>query len=156
MDDEPNPPRMRILITENSCVDAEKLQLDILDRCAAHLLDLCGDEGQGLAVGLHVCEAEEMSQLHGQFMDDPTPTDVMAFEGDESESDYLGDVVVCWSVAQEEAKFHEHDALVELQLYIMHGILHLLGFDDHSPEDREQMHLLQKEALKLEKILVQS
>ena len=156
MDDESSSPRLRILLTENSCLSAEEVQLNLLELCGCHLLELCQDEGQGLEVGLHICEAEEMSQLHGRFMGDPTPTDVMAFEGDESAPHYLGDVVVCWSVAQEESGFYHHEARVELQFYIMHGILHLLGFDDETEEQREAMHKMQKEALRLENILVQS
>jgi rRNA maturation RNase YbeY len=156
LDDDPYPPRLQILLTQDSCIGAEKLRLEVLERCAGHLLDLCKDEGQGLGVGLHVCGQEEMARLHGQFMGDPTPTDVMAFDGDDFDPDYLGDVVVCWDVAQEEATSHGHSDLIELQFYVMHGILHLLGYDDDTPEKRSEMHELQKEAMRLEKILVQS
>ena len=156
MEDDLSSPRLRIVLTENSCLSAEEVQLNVLEHCASHLLELSKDEGHGLEIGLHICESEEMSQMHGRFMGDPTPTDVMAFEGDESAPDYLGDVVVCWSVAQEEAAFYHHEAKVELQFYVMHGILHLLGFDDKSDEDREEMHQMQKEALRLENILVQA
>jgi probable rRNA maturation factor len=153
-DDEPEP-RLRLFITENSCLNSDDVQLRMLEKCGEHLLELTKTEGDWSA-GLHFCDEEEMARLHGEFMNDPTPTDVMSFEGDEDDDGYLGDVIVCVDVAKKEAEHHEHDELAELQFYAVHGLLHLMGYDDHTDEDREEMHRLQRVVLQQEGVTVDS
>jgi probable rRNA maturation factor len=154
LDDDPYPPGLRIHLTDESCLSSVELQIDRIQRVAVALGNLVKFSAEGLSVGLHICGASEMAELHGQFMDDPTPTDVMAFEADASVEGYLGDVVVCWDVAQEEAVHFSHSAMEECWFYIVHGILHLMGFDDHTPEERQEMHELQSKALLSEGIEV--
>jgi probable rRNA maturation factor len=153
-DDEPEP-RLRLFITENSCLGSEFVELGLLERCGAHLLDLTEMEGNWSA-GLHFCDETEMARLHGEFMNDPTPTDVMSFEGDEDDEGYLGDVIVCVDIAKKEAEHHEHSELAELQFYAVHGLLHLMGYDDETEEDRDEMHRLQRVVLKQEGVTVDS
>lgn len=155
MDDDEPEPRLRIFLTENSCLTEEAIDMPLLEKACEHLLELVNFDGQW-SVGVHLCGESEMSQLHDQYMGDPSPTDVMSFEADEEDEGYLGDVIACVDVAKEESAEHDHDERVELQFYVVHGVLHLLGYDDHTTEDRAEMHRLQKEALRSVGIVVDS
>ncbi|HRA45823.1 MAG TPA: rRNA maturation RNase YbeY, partial [Phycicoccus sp.] len=86
----------------------------------------------------------------------PGPTDVMSFpmdeltpgrEGEEPEEGILGDIVLCPSVAQAQAKEAGHALEEELLLLTTHGILHLLGFDHAEPEEEKEMFELQRQLL---------
>jgi probable rRNA maturation factor len=96
-----------------------------------------------------------MTHLHEQFMGEPGPTDVLAFPMDElrpeSEGEVvpelLGDVVLCPDVAERQAKAAGHELPDELNLLCTHGILHLLGYDHHEPEDEREMFGLQAQLL---------
>ncbi len=80
---------------------------------------------------------EEHSLLHGEFLDDPTATDVMAFPyGDE---DLFGEVVVNRDMAVREARARRKPVAHEALLYVAHGALHLLGFRDDSDAARVEM-----------------
>jgi probable rRNA maturation factor len=101
-------------------------------------------------------DLEAMEQLHVQWMEEPGPTDVLAFpmdelrptkEDEEPEPGLLGDVVVCPAVAETQAREAGHSTKAEIELLTTHGILHLLGFDHAEPEDREEMFGLQRDLL---------
>jgi probable rRNA maturation factor len=76
---------------------------------------------------------EEMADLHGRYLDDPEPTDVLSFTMDED--GLLGDVVICPAVAAAQ----NPDLAAELRLLLVHGILHLLGYDHDQEEERQAM-----------------
>lgn len=108
-------------------------------------------------VAIHFVDRKTISKLHEQYFDDPSPTDCISFPLDSnSEQGYqnLGDVFVCPNVALEYAKQHKKDPFTETTLYIIHGLLHLLGYDDlddisepvmREAEARHLEHLLKKE-----------
>lgn len=97
-----------------------------------------------------------MSGLHEQFMGEPGPTDVLAFPMDDlrpladqdlEETELLGDVVLCPSIAETQAHNAGHDTAAELRLLCAHGILHLLGYDHHEPEEEREMFGVQARLL---------
>jgi probable rRNA maturation factor len=97
-----------------------------------------------------------METLHVQWMDLPGPTDVMSFPMDElrpgrddqdPEEGVLGDIVLCPSVAANQAKEAGHATDEELLLLTTHGILHLLGFDHAEPDEEREMFELQRQLL---------
>lgn len=141
-----------LFLTEDSTLEDEDIELPRIIRCSSYLLDQANLEG-AFCAGIKVCTDETMCALHEQYMDDPTTTDVMAFPSDED--GYLGDVIVCESVAQREAEKRAHSKKEELQFYILHGLLHLLGYDDQSHEDKMRMLEIQKAALLEEGIKIQ-
>lgn len=85
---------------------------------------------------LHLVDKGTITQLHADFFNDPTPTDCISFPMDPPGSDkscgptILGEVFVCPEVAVEYAQQHQKNSLEETALYIIHGMLHLLGYDD--------------------------
>jgi probable rRNA maturation factor len=92
-----------------------------------------------------------ISKLHKQFFDDPTPTDCISFPIDISESfgyRVLGDVFVCPETAVKYVEEHGGNIEREMILYIVHGLLHLMGYDDIDVKDRKAMRLAEKRHLK--------
>jgi len=97
-----------------------------------------------------------MSELHEQWMMEPGPTDVLSFPMDELRpprpgeapiAGILGDIVVCPSVAEKQAKQAGHSAEQEMQMLVVHGLLHLLGFDHADKAEEKEMFGLQGDIL---------
>jgi probable rRNA maturation factor len=74
------------------------------------------------------------------------PTDVLSFPS-AVEDDYLGDIIISYETAKENAKRAGWRVREELALLVTHGILHLLGYDDTTPDAREKMWKRQAEIL---------
>lgn len=81
------------------------------------------------------------SKIHDLYFDDPSITDCMSFPLDGKEVEYrvLGDVVVCPKVAIDYAQENGGDPYEEATLYLVHGILHLLGYNDIEEADQTAM-----------------
>lgn len=94
-------------------------------------------------VGVNFVDQQEISRLHGQYFNDPTPTDCISFPVDDpqGQDDYrvLGDIFVCPEVAIAYAETHQTEPYQELTLYIVHALLHLMGYDDIDEKDRDRM-----------------
>ena len=84
----------------------------------------------------------EIARLHAEFLDDPSPTDVISFEIDDG-----ADLAVSVECARREAARRGHDAHAELALYVVHGLLHVCGYDDIDEEDRARMRVAEREVL---------
>jgi len=80
-----------------------------------------------------------IAKVHGEFLDDPTPTDVITFEH--------GEILIGVPIAAANARKFSHPADHEVALCAIHGLLHLLGYDDLSVQDRTIMHARQEEIL---------
>jgi probable rRNA maturation factor len=97
-------------------------------------------EGHARAeLSLSFVDDEEMAGLHVRYMDEPGPTDVLSFPMDDREHDgvrVLGDVVIAPAVA---ARNNPDDPPAELRLLLVHGILHLLGYDHQTQDERAEM-----------------
>jgi probable rRNA maturation factor len=91
----------------------------------------------------------KMAELHGRFMDDPTPTDVLTFELDHDPAGRVvaGEVVVCLPVARTQARERKIKIEHELLLYSLHGMLHLCGFDDRTESAYRAMHRTEDDIL---------
>jgi probable rRNA maturation factor len=77
-----------------------------------------------------------MTALHKQFCGIPGPTDVLTFQH--------GEIVISADTAVTQARIFGTNVTAEIQLYVLHGLLHLAGFADATPSKRRQMHQLQK------------
>jgi len=87
-----------------------------------------------------------IAQIHGTFMDDPTPTDVITFPADE-EMQSAGEIIVSVDHARNRSAELGLPFSRELALYLVHGWLHLAGYDDRSEEDRAKMRAAEEQAL---------
>jgi probable rRNA maturation factor len=140
---------------------------EALVQVARHVLDRMGVSPLA-ELSLLLVDVEHMTELHVKWMDEPGPTDVMAFPMDEldlrgsrgvghaqSAQDtsvelgpaILGDVVLCPSIAERQAVEAGHSTQEELHLLTTHGVLHLLGFDHGEPGEHAEMFGLQAQLL---------
>ena len=80
-----------------------------------------------------------IARVHGEFLDDPAPTDVITFPH--------GEIIISLDTAQHQAVEHGETYEREVALYIIHGLLHLAGWDDHEESERNAMHAQQMKIL---------
>lgn len=88
------------------------------------------------------------TQLHADFLADPTPTDVITFEGDPALGT-AGEICVSADTAAAYAKAHGRDFSDELLLYVVHGWLHLAGYDDLQPAKKRVMRRAEARAMRI-------
>ena len=72
-----------------------------------------------------------IGQIHAEFLGDPAPTDVITF--------HHGEILVSADTALRQGAAHGQSLDQELALYMIHGLLHLAGWDDHDPTEAAQM-----------------
>lgn len=95
-----------------------------------------------LHVSLLLTDDAEIARLHAKFLDDPTPTDVISFD-----LDGQAEIVVSVETAKRTANSHGHSLRAEVALYVVHGLLHVCGFDDIAPRDRARMRAAERAVL---------
>ena len=83
--------------------------------------------------------------LNHHFHQVDAPTDVLSFSGDGA--NYLGDIVISYETARDNARAARWLIRDELELLVVHGVLHLLGYEDASPRRRAKMWRRQSEIL---------
>jgi len=110
----------------------------------------------GTGMSLVVTDEREVQELNRRFRGVDAPTDVLAFGEGEQEGPfvsapeappYLGDVVIAYPRAEAQAAEHGHSVEEEMRLLLVHGILHLLGYDHVTPEEKAIMWARQDEVL---------
>jgi probable rRNA maturation factor len=95
-------------------------------------------------VSVYFVTEKEISALHARFFDDPSPTDCISFPID---GEVLGDVFVCPQTAIHYANSHKLNRYEELALYIIHGLLHLIGYEDTEPAKKRCMRKKEKKCM---------
>lgn len=143
-DDDDRPPAERVVdLTDPGALldptDARWLR-DTAERAVALL-------GAGGEVRVKVVADAEMADAHLRYADTPGTTDVLTFDLSESAGALDTDIMVCFDEAARRAAERAHDTRRELLLYIVHGVLHCLGHDDHDEEDFRRMHAAEDELL---------
>jgi probable rRNA maturation factor len=133
------------------------VDIHALERLARYVLDEM-KVNPLVELSIRLVEVEAMTALHVHFMNEPGPTDVLAFpmdelndQRDDLDSDLpptlLGDVVLCPEVAAAQAKQAGHSVGEELELLCTHGVLHLLGYDHADAAEEREMFGLQAQLL---------
>lgn len=89
-----------------------------------------------------------LAALHGRFLNDPTSTDVITFEGDGALG-VAGEICVSADTAAAYAREHDRDFRTELTLYVVHGWLHLAGHDDLQPAKKRAMRRAEARAMRV-------
>lgn len=116
-----------------------------VEAIAAQVIDLEGKRYDEVSVNF--VDSSSIQKLHKDFFDDDTPTDCISFPmDDDDESGYkvLGEIFVCPEVAIEYANEHGLDPYEETTLYVVHGLLHLMGYDDIEEVDVQAMRGAEK------------
>ena len=117
------------------------------------VLRLCGVTHGRLEMTL--VDDATMGPLHEQYCGDPETTDVLTFDLSEQEHDddrpresVDGELIICVDEATRQARRRGHDVRLEILLYAVHGLLHLLGEDDHEEADYQRMHRREDQLLR--------
>ncbi|MFW6599271.1 rRNA maturation RNase YbeY [Propionibacteriaceae bacterium Y2011] len=135
---------MSIDLNNESGVDADTAGLVALGRFVLDELRI-----HPLAeLSILLVDEETMAAYHERYMGEPGPTDVLSFpmdelrppaDDDEPVEGLLGDVVLCPTVTARQAAEHGRTPDQEAEYLLVHGILHLLGFDHAEPEEKAEM-----------------
>lgn len=125
--------------------EPEPLDLSAFERLAAFVLDR-EEAPTAVELSIAIVGIEEMADLNSRFRGKEGPTDVLSFECDDpcavTDSDEpvaLGDVVIAPEVAIEQAAEYGTTVEDELNLLLVHGVLHLLGYDHIDDDDATVM-----------------
>ena len=120
-----------------------------LSGLARHVLDKEGlDESVELSILL--IGADHIRRLNARFAGNDYATDVLSFpmmDDEEANESMLGDVVLCPEIARANAEKLNHSLDRELNVLLVHGILHLLGYDHQGKADGSDMERRLKEIL---------
>ncbi|HSG25505.1 MAG TPA: rRNA maturation RNase YbeY [Anaerolineales bacterium] len=94
-------------------------------------------------IGLQIIEDAQMQELNLQYMGINSPTDVLSFpvpfQNPDTGNPYLGDILISYPTAARQAEAAGHPVAEEISLLLVHGILHLLGYDHLTTEDKTAM-----------------
>jgi len=103
----------------------------------------------GGSISIAVVSDPEMARHNVRWLRHKGPTDVLTFDlgGDPSAGMLDGEIIVSRDTARREALHRGHPTAQELALYVVHGVLHLLGHDDHRPADRRRMRAAERAVL---------
>lgn len=124
----------------------ERLIVSFLSWAAGQVAQLSAEHSMSLLIA----DEAEISRLHGEFFGDASVTDVVSFPAGDVHGDldgYIGDVAVCLEVAGEQAGEAGHSVQREVMFLAVHGLLHLLGYDDLTDGERRRMLELQEALL---------
>jgi probable rRNA maturation factor len=130
--DDGEQPRVLISNRQDEAVDEEALRALARDT-------LRGEGIERAELSVSFVDQDEIAGLHERFMDEPGTTDVLSFPLDDVDEDgvrLLGDVIVA---PTEAARNNPTDPASELRLLLVHGILHLLGYDHEDDGARTRM-----------------
>jgi probable rRNA maturation factor len=107
-----------------------------------------GNVAEGAELTIALTDEAQIRALNREYRGIDATTDVLSFEMGEQMPDgsvYLGDVIIAVPVAQRQAETQGHDLMAELVLLVVHGVLHLLGYDHDQPEKKASMWNKQRE-----------
>jgi len=101
-------------------------------------------------ISVALVDEPTLTELHVRFMNNENPTDVMSFvlERSEDGTELEGEVVVSADMAASRAEEFNMNPSDELLLYIIHGTLHLVGYDDIDATDRAEMRAQEQKYLR--------
>ena len=121
-----------------------------VEAIAARTLDVLGLAESELSIVL--CDDAFIHPLNRDYRGKDRPTDVLSFaqrEGEESDPDdpVLGDIVISVERAQAQADERGHSLETEMRVLLVHGILHLLGYDHEEDADAEEMEAEERRIL---------
>lgn len=129
--------------------DPEPLALEAFERLARHVLTMEGAPEE-VELSIAIVDGDEIARLNEQYRGIVGPTDVLSFGCDDpclanaGEPIVLGDVIIAPEIAEKQAADLGVTVESELNLLLVHGILHLFGYDHESDEDAAVMQAREK------------
>jgi len=136
---------------------ASRIDISVADRSVRVSKDLLAELIRFVArkekyrlgrIDLAIVPRREIASLNRRYLSHSGPTDVLSFDlSDAATPGLSGQLVVCAEVAKEQARFHGLKPAEELLIYVIHGMLHLMGYDDQAIRPAAVMHARQDELL---------
>ena len=124
----------------------------LLQRAAREVMDYMGGD-MDVDITIILTDDAQIHELNKQYRGIDAPTDVLSFPSGDTDPDsnrlYLGDVVISYPRAQAQAEAGGHPVEAELQLLVVHGVLHLSGYDHVEEQGKSRMRAAQAEILVL-------
>ena len=124
----------------------------LLQRAAREVMDYLGGD-MDVDITIILTDDAQIHELNKQYRGIDAPTDVLSFPSGDTDPDsnrlYLGDVVISYPRAQAQAEAGGHPVEAELQLLVVHGVLHLSGYDHIEEQGKLRMRAAQTEILVL-------
>jgi len=140
---------MELQLNQENLEDAQKLDEKTVDNMLRAIeadLDI-GD----VTVSVAFVEGDRIRQLNKEYRDKDKVTDVLSFpypEGQMTQNgEVVGEVVVCYAQAKRQAEEVGHSVRDEVVFLLVHGILHVFGYDHVEEDDRDIMFPLQERIL---------
>lgn len=130
---------MPLTIEVNNDQTAHPLDTRRLKRAVKQVLSEAGIKSGEISIG--IVTDERMHVLNRQYLQHDYPTDVLSFvlDSDDQAHSLDGEIIASADYAAREAERYGWPTDDELLLYVIHGCLHLVGHDDHTPDGRAAM-----------------
>jgi probable rRNA maturation factor len=104
---------------------------------------------QNYDISLLFCNNQVIQEVNRQYLKSNRATDVIAFNlADKFDKQYLGEIIISVEMAAKNSIIYKTTIKEEIKLYMIHGILHLLGYRDYSKVEQKQMQVKENEILK--------
>ncbi len=138
---------MHAVVIQNTTIKFDSRQIDLLIKKIVYRLSQSKElknkkRLDRLDITIVFVSSMKMKQLNHQFRQKDYATDILSF--DSTSKDSLGELILCPSVLKKQAKDHQHSLDHEITYMLIHGVLHLLGYDHESTKNQEKkMFLLQ-------------
>jgi probable rRNA maturation factor len=143
---------IQIAASIQSAVGEDPLARALLESAAQRTLQHAAPQREA-DLSLALSDDKQIQRLNRQFLDIDAPTDVLAFPSSEidpdSQVEYLGDVIISYPRALAQSTAGGHSIKDELCLLVVHGVLHLLGYDHSNEQEKAAMWAQQDHILAL-------
>jgi probable rRNA maturation factor len=134
----------------------EDVNETLINSAAAAALEHQSISPEEVDLSVVIEDNASLQELNRDYRDLDAPTDVLSFSLNEKDPEtnqlYLGDVIISYQKALEQAEKAGHTVMAELELLTVHGILHLLGHDHAEPQEKEKMWAAQENILRSLKV----
>jgi probable rRNA maturation factor len=129
-----------------------EFSLDNPEQISDWIADVIEQNDQELVSLTYIfCSDEYLHQINLEYLDHDTLTDIITFDNADIEGTIEGDIFISIDRVRDNAATHSTSFENELHRVIIHGVLHLLGFKDKTPEQEATMRKLEDSSLSLRK-----
>ncbi len=129
-------------------IDTSPLKIKKLAKALCHRFGKHGPADTRYEISIAIVNDNEIRKLNREFLNSKAATDCLSFDlSDEEKGLKIFDLVVNGEMAVRQANLRGHSSEAELALYITHGLLHNLGFDDSAKSQARKMHETEDEIL---------
>ena len=142
---------MALLIDVQNAIDSSEFpDTATFEQWVATTLRFAGFKQPSAEMTMRIVSSDESQQLNSQYRGKNQPTNVLSFPFEappQVPCDLLGDLVICHAVVVHEAKAQDKTLLQHYAHMVVHGTLHLLGFDHLEDDEAQEMEALETRIL---------